>query len=363
MSDKKIDERKKKKSEPTVSPFFTLNDDFEPFSEYDSIFGRITWDKTLSTYKKFMYDKVSEIIDKDQPGYTQVDHALAIASWTVHDYFRHAFSWEKLGSTANMMPGAEIKKYKIDERNIEKMTKTIKAVTKSFGADMVGIAPYNPDWVYTEDRAGTPFDMPEGTSAVIAIGTVMDSDTISTSPSMTQGFASGMGYSQMAFIVSSLAEFIRLLGYNAVPTGNDTALSIPIAVEAGLGQVGRNGLLTTQEHGARVRLCKVFTDMPLQFDERIDFGLTDYCRRCKRCAEACENDAISFDNEPSYKTYSKSNMNGIYRWAVNVDKCYEFWVDNGGECSSCIAVCPFNLRSGKKYTEPGDYWVRRLAEQ
>lgn len=356
-------EKKKQKQKLTVTPKFTLNDDFEPYSEYNSIFGRVKWDKSMKTYKIFMYDKVAEILDKNQVGYTQIDHAMAIASWTVHDYFRNAFSWEKLGSPANIMPGAELKKYDVNKDNIERITKTIKAVTKSFGADMVGIAPYNPNWVYTEDRAETAIYMPEGLTAVIAIGTIMDSDTISTSPSMTQGFASGMGYSQMAFIVSSLAEFIRGLGYTAIPTGNDTALSIPIAVEAGLGQVGRNGLLTTKEHGARVRLCKVFTDIPLLFDEKVDFGLTDFCQRCKRCAEACENEAISFDNEPSFKTYSKSNNKGIYRWAVNVDKCYEFWVDNGGECSTCIAVCPFNARSGKVFTDPADYWKKRLAEQ
>jgi len=355
---------KNKKKKMTVSPDFTLNDDFEPFNEYDSIFGRIKWDKELKSYKRFMYDKVAEILDEDQVGYTQIDHALAIASWTVHDYFRNAFSWEKLGqSPANLMPRSEPEKYKVNESNIERITKIIKAVTKSFGADLVGIAPYNPNWVYTEDRMGTPIEMTDGITAVIAIGTVMDIDAISTSPSMTQGFASGMGYSMMAFIASSLAEFIRLLGYDAVPTGNDTGPSIPIAVEAGLGQVGRNGLLTTKNHGARVRLCKVFTNIPLQFDEKVDFGLTDYCRRCKRCAEACENEAISFDNEPSFKIHSKSNTKGIYRWAVNVDKCYEFWVDNGGECSTCIAVCPFNLRDGIMYMDPADYWEKRIAEQ
>ncbi len=127
---------KNKKKKMTVSPDFTLNDDFEPFNEHDSIFGRIKWDKELKSYKRFMYDKVSDIIDEDLVGYTQIDHALAIASWTVHDYFRNAFSWDKLGSPANVMPGAELKKYDVNEKNIEKITKTIKAVAKSFGGNI-----------------------------------------------------------------------------------------------------------------------------------------------------------------------------------------------------------------------------------
>jgi len=35
-------------------------------------------------------------------------------------------------------------------------------------------------------------------------------------------------------------------------------------VDAGLGELGRNGLLVTPEFGSRVRLCKVFTELPLQ---------------------------------------------------------------------------------------------------
>ena len=50
----------------------------------------------------------------------------------------------------------------------------------------------------------------------------------------------------MAFVASSLAHYIRSLGYKAIPSGNDTALSIPNAVEAGLGELGRHGLLITE---------------------------------------------------------------------------------------------------------------------
>ena len=114
MSDSKK-KRKGKADRPTVSPHFTLNDDFKPFSEWDSVFGRIKWDKKMKTYKIFMYDKVPQILDENQIGYTQIDHALAIASWTTHDYFRLAFSWEKLGNPNNMMPGISPEKYEINK--------------------------------------------------------------------------------------------------------------------------------------------------------------------------------------------------------------------------------------------------------
>ena len=42
-------------------------------------------------------------------------------------------------------------------------------------------------------------------------------------------------YTGLFFIAGSLAAFIRKLGYHAIPCGNNVALSIPLAVEAGLG--------------------------------------------------------------------------------------------------------------------------------
>ncbi|MEA1993324.1 MAG: 4Fe-4S double cluster binding domain-containing protein, partial [Euryarchaeota archaeon] len=73
----------------------------------------------------------------------------------------------------------------------------------------------------------------------------------------------------------------------------------------------------------------------------------EFCKECRRCAEACEADAISFEREPSYKTVCPSNNRGILRWAVNHDRCYQFWIENAGECSNCIAACPFFPRSKK----------------
>ncbi|MEE9541929.1 MAG: 4Fe-4S double cluster binding domain-containing protein, partial [Candidatus Bipolaricaulota bacterium] len=100
-------------------------------------------------------------------------------------------------------------------------------------------------------------------------------------------------------------------------------------------------LLVTPEYGPCVRLCKIFTNLPLEPDRPIDFGLTKSCKECHKCAEACKPQAISADVEPSFRLACPSNNAGILHWAVNADKCYEFWVENGAACSSCVAVCPF----------------------
>jgi epoxyqueuosine reductase len=172
----------------------------------------------------------------------------------------------------------------------------------------------------------------------------MDEAEIKQSPACPASAASAIAYSKMAFTASSLAEFIRNLGYTAIPDGNDSSLSIPLAVDAGLGQLGRNGLLITPEFGPRVRLCKVFTDLPLEPDKPIDF-VTDFCRRCRLCADACELSAISTQPEPNWESACGSNNPGALKWYVDSEKCYEFWCDNGTDCSTCISVCQYNSSS------------------
>ncbi|MBN2619720.1 4Fe-4S dicluster domain-containing protein [candidate division WOR-3 bacterium] len=149
------------------------------------------------------------------------------------------------------------------------------------------------------------------------------------------------GYSRIAYCVACVAEFIRSLGYHALPMGNDTALSIPLSIDAGLGELGRLGLLVTPEHGPCVRISKIFTDIPLVPDRPVAFGVREFCSQCTRCADACHAKAIQQTPQPSFNVVCPSNNTGIERWAVDHDRCYGFWIENGSDCSNCIAACPY----------------------
>ena len=102
-----------------------------------------------------------------------------------------------------------------------------------------------------------------------------------------------------------------------------------------------NVLLVTPELGSKVRICKVFTDIPLKVDKPIDFSLQKYYEKCKLCIDACEVSAISCEAEPSYEIKSVSNNPGVRRWAVDVEKCYMYQLENSSWYSNCIAACPF----------------------
>ncbi|MBP1733892.1 MAG: reductive dehalogenase, partial [Deltaproteobacteria bacterium] len=230
------------------------------------------------------------------------------------------------------------------------MSRNIKKAALFLGASQVGICKLDRHWLYSHrfhphTHEHVPIEIPEEFHYAIVMAHEMPYDLMQTSPAYG-GFAStGRGYSMMAFVASSLSHYIRSLGYQAIPTGNDTALSIPIAIDAGLGELGRNGMLITKRFGPRVRISKVFTDMPLVADKPIEFGVAQFCARCKRCAEDCPSGAISPD-EPTTEGLTISNNSGIYKWYIDPEKCLDFWARNNGSCENCVRVCSFNKQPG-----------------
>jgi reductive dehalogenase len=169
----------------------------------------------------------------------------------------------------------------------------------------------------------------------------MDYTLMKTAPAYGENAATGWGYSMMAHSAASVAHFIRDLGYTAVPCGNDTALSIPLAIDAGLGELGRNGLLIAPGFGPRVRISKVFTNLPLAPDIPIDIGVRRMCEVCGKCAKACPGRAIT-PGPPTEKGPTISNNHGIFKWYIDPEKCFQFWARNKGDCANCIRVCVFN---------------------
>ena len=322
------------------------------------IFNRIYSDPDWPGYMRTQQEQGLRNITEQKPGYTRVDYALAEAAWTVHDIWTEAFSWKRLSRPRGpSLMGDEWYRERYEVEDVAEMTRQLKRAARFYGASIVGVSELDRRWLYANRRFDLePLELPEGVGYAVVMAIEMDEVGVATSPACPAAAATGLGYSKMAFIASCLAEFIRNLGYAAIPAGNDTGLSIPLAIDAGLGQLGRNGLLITAEYGPRVRLCKVFTDIPLEPDKAVDFGVTDFCRSCRLCAEACEVGAISTEPEPSWEPACRSSSPGALKWYVDSERCYEFWCDNGADCSTCIAVCPYN--AGPKQATVEDFWRR-----
>ena len=250
----------------------------------------------------------------------------------------------------------EVSGEKLEVEDRSETTQKVKEAAKLYGADMVGVTKLDSRWVYSRyyDRVtqeegdlsleGEP--APESETNIsydyaIAIAVKMDWDHIKESPGWRASAATSTGYSVMLEVASKLAKYIRGLGYPAVPSGNDTTLSVPISIDAGLGEAGRHGLLMTPKYGPNVRLVQVLTDLPLEEDNPIEFGIQEFCSRCKQCARKCPVDAIPFEEKSEETPGGISNLEGMERWTVDTPLCLGFWVENNLDCANCIEACPW----------------------
>ncbi len=337
---------------PTYAQYLT--EDIGPFSERNTVFSRTLWDEEyqakVEEHRAKAPDPNREAIEGQAlvAGAIYVDATAGALHPNYYGYMGHVhgagglYGWDD--------PVSDVK-YRVSSK--EKMAHRIKEAARFYGANLVGITRVDDKWVYSpyfERATGESGENNIDHKFAIVMGIEMDWKRINTSPDKEASAATALAYSQMAELSSSLAKYIRSLGYRAIPCGNDTAQSIPLAIDAGLGELGRNGLLLTPEYGPRQRICKVFTELPLVPDKPVDFGLQDFCETCHACAAACPADAIRFEERTTERT-SISNRPGIRRWPVNVSQCYLFWQENGSDCSNCIAACPWALHSQRDWLE------------
>lgn len=345
---------------------FELLADFTPFSQKDDLFRRSWWDERIRSAKSALfYATYREPLKswRKAEGFGQKDYALRNAAWHVSDIFTELKEDQgrREGFTDEFTLQREIAATKIDLGTPAESAAEIKRVAKAFGADLVGITFFDPRWLYQtkfSDGRGQekPQELPPGLTNVIVTAQAMDYDLIRTVPSALSGAATGLGYSHDAIVVLSLAQYIRNLGYQAVASMNDTALAIPLAIKAGLGEYGRHGLLITKEFGPRVRLGKIFTDLPLAHDQPLRFGVKEFCAECRRCSSACPVKAIPA-GAPSAERHNQSNIQGVRKWSVDGEKCFSYWVAQNSDCSICIRVCPYNKDFARWWHRLG----RRLA--
>jgi len=363
---------------PKGQPAYQVDDtQLRRFDQRNETFSRGDWDSTVIDAEEPFEGIEEEHILNNDVGYTRLDYAFGNASWTVAQSLGSGagaiggsngglYSWQSLsGGPMNDMPP-----WDPTDWTPEEVTQIVKKASLFYGASLSGIAQLDERWIYShrftkrfsdppfihapiriddveapEETADGTLVIPRSMQNVIVMAFEMDADAIATYPGGPGAAATGNGYSRMTFTAACLAEFIRGLGYLAIPCGNCTGLSIPMAIDAGLGELGRLGLLITPKYGPRVRLAKVLTNMPLVPNSPISFGVTEFCDVCGKCAEGCPGEAIS-GGDRTVEPNDFSNSAGILRWPVNHPKCHLVWASTGLDCANCIRVCPFNKPEG-----------------
>ena len=335
---------------------FEVGEGFERFSQKDDVFCRSFWDPEVRTSRSDMFYetyRTPELRWRPVDGFTRRDYALRNASWHVTDLFAElrggADRREGFLDPYSVLrdgPGPPDESDEPEDVLAVRLAADLKTAAHALGADLIGITANDERWVYThaysrETETEKPQELPGELGNVVVIAQAMDRGLVETVPSALSGTATGVGYSSDTVVLLAIAQYILNMGYAAVPTMNDTALAIPLAIKAGLGEYGRHGLLITREFGPRVRLGKIFTDMPLAHDRPLRFGVRETCEVCRACSDACPPKAIAMD-APTDRIYNISNIRGVRKWTTDAEKCFRFWSNQNTDCSICVRVCPYN---------------------
>jgi Pyruvate/2-oxoacid:ferredoxin oxidoreductase delta subunit len=207
------------------------------------------------------------------------------------------------------------------------MSAEIKALARQYGAALVGVTHL------------TDADLFEGAAPpyrhAICLGLPMDRGEMRHAPQVRAAEEVMRAYRAVARLAVRLAARIRAMGWPASAYANPNSidlLHIPLAIRAGLGELGKHGSLISRELGSNFRLVTVLTDLPLAPDAPVDHGVQDVCLRCRRCVDDCPPRAI-------FET--RQLVRGQLKWYVDFDKCVPYFAKTHG-CAICIEVCPWS---------------------
>lgn len=239
-----------------------------------------------------------------------------------------------------------------------KMARNIKEVARFLGADVVGITRLDPLYVYSHrarggaalgEKPGDPIDLPH--RFAICMGFASDYYKFLSNNSRISDAEYGLGNIHTIPTTFMVASYIREMGYpaRAHHYGRSEVNPIPLAVNAGLGELGRHGMLIHEEYGSRLHLSVVTTDLPLAVDKPVDIGVEEVCKYCKKCARTCPSHSIPFGG--------KEVHNGVERYRINVDSCYKYRLASRGQWSNCV-ICV----SSCCYNKPTAWWHTLATE-
>jgi epoxyqueuosine reductase QueG len=246
----------------------------------------------------------------------------------------------------------------------EVITKRLKGLAKQYGASLVGITKLK-DYHYYSHRGRHSENYGEEIIPNHRYGIVfaveMNKEMLNRAPMVSEIIETSKAYVDAAVIGMILAYYIRHIGYEARNHMDANYLLVAplVARDASLGEIGRNGILTTRQFGSRVRLGVVSTDLELIEDEPSGFGLQDFCSLCGNCAVTCPGKAIPKDD--------MKEINGQKRWQINQESCYNMWRSLGTDCGICLTSCPFSqelesLNSFKTFSGNEELINKVLAE-
>ena len=168
---------------------------------------------------------------------------------------------------------------------------------------------------------------------VIILAIEMDENIIKTGPSKRAKELNKLFYEKFRKITEKLSEYLENNGVKTqIAYPNERFLDLPyLGQKAGLGYIGKSGLLITPEFGSKIKLAGMLTSIDDSIFNKSNESdnnhkwIKQYCEDCGECIESCESEALIKIDGDDIAELSESKCIGS---------------DEG--CTYCIEKCPFN---------------------
>lgn len=236
------------------------------------------------------------------------------------------------------------------------LTAHMKGVGYFLKADVVRIGRVPVSAYYSHDRQGNPIEPKYENAIVFAMRKDWRTMRASTGSDWIGDPVSFQAYGRLALAAETTANYVRRLGWDAVPQYGPSfvdrymVMLPPLLLAAGIGEVSRAGIILNPVLGLGFKAAAILTNMPLVPDGPIDFGLQRFCQSCRICADNCPSHAISEGDKVLY--------NGYETWKLDTKRCasFNFTNKNGTMCNRCVKSCPWSAPSSW-----GHNLVRQIA--
>jgi ferredoxin len=263
-----------------------------------------------------------------EPGGRAFDEVIA---GEARDWFQRIDAWT---------PDAEVARLGRAFAEAADLPAALKASAMSLGAVAAGCCDLDPMFVYSckgrlDADYGRTVDVGRQQSAFVFL-VEMDYAAMRRAPLAEVIRESARQYFRASAIARTIEAALRAARVEAIAhyDAHYEAVLPPLAVAAGLGELGRHNLLIAGRFGTRVRIGAVTTAARLRADRRRDLGVEGFCRHCRKCADNCPPRALCLG--------SLTTVNGVEKWPTDVERCYSYWRLMGTDCGICMAVCPFS---------------------
>ena len=231
--------------------------------------------------------------------------------------------------------GADITKYSDPAAN----SRAIKSLSYALGSNLTGICEIPRYAWYSHVGKGKPVKPYHKYAVVMLIDQGYGTMEGASGDDWISGSQSMRAYMRGGEVAGIMAEFLRSIGFSSRPQTNidSDVLHIPLILWAGLGELSRIGELVLNPFvGPRFKSVVMTTDMPLEVDRPVDFGLQYFCNHCLKCARECPCDAIPVTHTVMF--------NGYEMWKIDAERCARYRLTNarGAACGRCMKTCPLN---------------------